>query len=216
MPLNILVIGATGLIGAPITKAILNAKSSFGRIAILTSSATVTNKASQIDSLKSQGAEVLTGDLSNEQDVKRAYNGAPPPPSLRTPSGVIVTNPTTLPDIDVVISCVGRNAILAQIPLIQWASETNVTRFFPSEYGTDIEYSPASAHEKPHQLKLKVRAYAKTVKNLEFTYLVTGPYSDLYFDKSGKEQIGTFDVKAKKAVLLGDGNGRVSFTAMAE
>ena len=91
-----------------------------------------------------------------------------------------------------------------------------MTRFFPSEYGTDIEYSPASAHEKPHLLKLKVRAYANTVKNLEFTYFVTGPYSDLYFDKSEKEQIGTFDVKAKKAVLLGDGNGRVSFTAMAE
>ena len=105
---------------------------------------------------------------------------------------------------------------MTQISLIQWASETNVTRFFPSEYGTDVEYSPASAHEKPHQLKLKVRAYAKTVRNLEFTYLVTGPYSDMYFDKSGKEQIGIFDVKAKKAVLLGDGNGRVSFTAMAE
>jgi hypothetical protein len=115
-----------------------------------------------------------------------------------------------------VISCVGRNAILAQIPLIQWASETNVTRFFPSEYGTDIEYSPASAHEKPHQLKLKVRAHAKTVKNLEFTYLVTGPYSDLYFGKTVRPEIGAFDVRAKKAVLLGDGKGRVSFTAMAE
>ena len=79
MPLNILIIGATGVIGAPITKEILNAKFSFGRIAVLTSSATVTNKASQIDSLKSQGAEILTGDLSNEQDVKRAYNGASTP-----------------------------------------------------------------------------------------------------------------------------------------
>jgi hypothetical protein len=65
-------------------------------------------------------------------------------------------------------------------------------------------------------LKLRVRAYAKTVKNLEFTYLVTGPYSDLYFGKSGKDEIGTFDVKAKKAVLLGDGKERVSFTTMAE
>jgi nucleoside-diphosphate-sugar epimerase len=94
MPLNILVIGATGVIGAPITNAILSAKASFGRIAILTSSTTVTNKASQIDSLKSQGAEILTGDLSNEQDVKRAYNGAPP--SLRTPLGITMTNAATL------------------------------------------------------------------------------------------------------------------------
>jgi hypothetical protein len=127
-----------------------------------------------------------------------------------------VANQPVLIGIDAVISCVGRNAILTQISLIQWASESNVTRFFPSEYGTDIEYSPASAHEKPHQLKLKVRAYAKTARDLEFTYLVTGPYSDLYFGKLGKEEIGMFDVKAKKAVLLGDGKGKVSFTTMAE
>jgi hypothetical protein len=102
---------------------------------------------------------------------------------------------------------------------IKWASETpNVKHFFPSEYGTDIEHNPSSVNEKPHQLKLKVRAYAKTIPKdkLHLTYLVTGPYSDLYMGKTGKEEIGTFDVKAKRAVLLGDGNGPVSFTAMAE
>ena len=56
----------------------------------------------------------------------------------------------------------------------------------------------------------------KTVQNLEYTYLVTGPYSDLFFGKTMKPEAGTFDVKAKKAVLLGDGKGKVSFTAMAE
>lgn len=48
-------------------------------------------------------------------------------------------------DIDTVVSCVGRSVISQQIPLIQRAAETSVTRFFPSEYGTDIEYSPKSA-----------------------------------------------------------------------
>jgi NmrA-like family len=91
-----------------------------------------------------------------------------------------------------------------------------VTRFFPSEYGTDIEYSPQSASEKPHQQKLKVRRYMATVKDLEWTYLVTGPYSDLYFGFMPRAEVGTFDVVGKKAVLLGDGRGRVSFTAMAE
>lgn len=32
----------------------------------------------------------------------------------------------------------------------------SVKRFFPSEFGTDIEYGPESVNEKPHQLKLKV------------------------------------------------------------
>jgi hypothetical protein len=78
MPQNILIIGATGLIGSPITKAIINAKSSFGRIAILTSSATLTSKAPVIDSFQSNGVEIFTGDLSNEQDVKNAYHGDMP------------------------------------------------------------------------------------------------------------------------------------------
>ena len=123
-------------------------------------------------------------------------------------------------DIDTIVSCVGRGAIETQISLIKWASETtSVTRFFPSEYGTDIEFGPSSPDEKPHQLKLKVRAYMKKIVQegkLEYTYVVTGPYSDLYFGKSMRDDVGTFDVKAQKAVLLGDGNGKVAFTAMAE
>lgn len=56
-----------------------------------------------------------------------------------------------------------------------------------------------------------------TVMNLEWTYLVTGPYSDLYFSRTpGRFEVGSFDVKERKARLLRDGKGRVSFTAMAE
>ena len=111
-----------------------------------------------------------------------------------------------------------------QIPLLQWASETpSVTRFFPSEYGTDIAYNASSANENPHQLKLKVRAYIKELQEkspgkMEYTYVVTGPYSDLFFGKMlpGREEAGGFDVQAKKAVLLGSGKEKISFTGMAE
>ena len=55
------------------------------------------------------------------------------------------------------------------------------------------------------------------MKRLEYTYLVTGPYSDLYFGPfKVRPDMGSFDVKEKKAVLLGDGEGPVSFTAMIE
>jgi len=61
-----------------------------------------------------------------------------------------------------------------------------------------------------------VRAYAKTITNIEFTYLVTGPYPDMFISKSAKKEIGSFDVKAREATLLGDGKAPVAFTAMSE
>lgn len=111
--------------------------------------------------------------------------------------------------------------------------------FFPSEFGTDVEYDETSAHEIPHQRKLRVRALlremtststSKTGNNnddgyknhLEYTYIVTGPYADadrsLYLSAQApeKEIWGTFDVHRKRAVLLGDGNGKISLTTMRD
>jgi nucleoside-diphosphate-sugar epimerase len=48
---------------------------------------------------------------------------------------------------------------------------------------------------------------------LKVTYLVTGPYSDLFFGSSPHPHAGTFNVKAQKAVLLGTGEEKVSFTS---
>lgn len=195
MPLKILIIGATGVIGRPITQALIEAKDSFSSIAIFTSQSTIENQSGQISWLKTKGVGVFVGDLKNEDDVKKAYK-----------------------EVDTVVSCVGRNVIAQQIELIRWAAETpNVTWFFPSEFGTDIEYSEKSAGERPHQQKLKVRAFMKTVKNLDWTYLVTGPYPDLYMRANRDfEVIGTFDVRKSKAVILGDGKGNIGFTAMAD
>ena len=94
-------------------------------------------------------------------------------------------------------------------------------RFYTSEYGTDIEYWPErSAHEPPHHDKWTVREYFKSVQtwsDLEHTYLVTGPYSDLYFGPFlANPELGSFNVKERKAVLLGTGDEEVSFTAMAD
>lgn len=108
----------------------------------------------------------------------------------------------------------GRNAILAQIPLVKVAEASpSIQFFYPSEYGTDIEYDASSTSEKPHQLKLQVRKYIREkTRKLKVTYLVTGPYSGLYFGSSPEPQAGTFNVKARKATLLGTGEEKVSFT----
>jgi hypothetical protein len=94
-----------------------------------------------------------------------------------------------------------------------------VKRFFPSEYGTDIEYGPKSAHEVPHQQKLKVRAALRETSGLDYTYVVTGPYADgrAYLSPGhGSPELGSFNVKAKTAFLLGDSKGKISLTTPTE
>lgn len=116
----------------------------------------------------------------------------------------------------------GRNAIENQIEWIRLADlNPGIHRFFPSEYGTDIEYGPKSVDEKPHQKKIKVRAAIRACQNLDYTFLVTGPYADgdqgLYFGANPvAKQSGQFDVKNKEATLIGDGKLKVSFTTMKE
>ncbi|KAK5713310.1 hypothetical protein LTR17_017680 [Elasticomyces elasticus] len=195
---KVLIFGATGVAGKHITHALVHSKEGIAQLGIFTSQNTVDTKADFIEKLKSKGVDIHVGDVTNEQEVLAAYK-----------------------DYDTIVNAAGRNAILSQIDLLRWAEQaTNITRFFPSEYGTDIEYSPeTSPHEKPHQLKLKVRAFIKEhIKRLEHTYVVTGPYAEMAFGRMPPaiEAAGTFDVQGKRAILLGTGDEPVSYTTMPD
>ncbi|CAH0040316.1 unnamed protein product [Clonostachys solani] len=168
----------------------------FPKVSIFTSESTVSKKAEYINLLKSKGAHIITGDVTNPNDVKAAYEG-----------------------VDTVVSAVGRNVIDQQIELIKLAEESSsVQWFFPSEYGTDIEYGPESINEKPHQLKLKVRKYIReNIKRVKYTYLVTGPYVDMFFTLNKlAPEAGGFEIESKKAVLVDGGEGRIGFTTMPD
>ena len=196
-PSKVLVFGGTGQIGAYITEALLSATPHFPRIAIFTSEETARSKDALLSGWKSRGLEVITGDVRDKAQVQAAYADG----------------------VDTVVSAVGRNVLLHQKDLIRWAEESGSVRwFFPSEYGTDIEYGPKSAGEKPHQAKLEVRRFVRDeVKRVKTTFLVTGPYSDMYLNfLPSLQEAGGFDVKERRAVLLEDGEGKVGFTTMRE
>jgi nucleoside-diphosphate-sugar epimerase len=72
---KLLIFGATGLIGSRIIQEIVRNKSKFDRIAVFTSSGTYESKASEMQSLKKGGVEVIVGDVTNSDDVKKAYQG---------------------------------------------------------------------------------------------------------------------------------------------
>ncbi|KAK0263909.1 hypothetical protein B0A54_02587 [Friedmanniomyces endolithicus] len=194
---SVLVFGATGVAGIYIINALVAAKSSFARLGIFTSPTTVDNKAELIQRLKGEGVHVHVGDVGSDEDVLAAYK-----------------------DYDTIVNAAGRNAILSQVGLLRLAEQSpQIKVFLPSEYGTDIEFSPASANEKPHQLKSKVRAYIREhVKRVQCTYVVTGPYAEMALTRMPPaiEAAGSFDVHGKKAVLLGSGNDSVSYTTMPD
>jgi hypothetical protein len=54
------------------------------------------------------------------------------------------------------------------------------------------------------------------VKKLHVTYLVTGPYSDLFLAPSSDARIGSFNPRERTATLLGSGDEAVSFTTMRD
>lgn len=197
-PSNILIFGATGRIGHYITTSLLTATPPFPSITIFTSPQTLTTKPAQIASLRALGARIIVGDITSPSDITAAYSSS---------------------QIDTVVSALGRDAILLQTDLIRLADQApSVKWFFPSEYGTDVEYGPASAGEKPHQAKLRVRRYLREeAPSLGHTFLVTGPYADMFFSLSeAAVEAGGFDVEEKRAVLVGDGDGEVGFTTMPE
>ncbi|CAK7207311.1 hypothetical protein SEUCBS139899_010121 [Sporothrix eucalyptigena] len=194
---KILLLGATGVIGKVLLNSLLNAREQFDAIGIFTSPATAESKKELLDSFVARGAVVHTGDLYNDDNVLSVYK-----------------------DYDTVVSAVGRFAIDKQTDLIALAEKSpSIIRFIPSEYGTDIAYDASSATEKPHQKKLKVRAFLESdaVQRLKYSYLVTGPFADLFAGYMGADpRIGSFDVARREAVLVGDGHVPLGLTTVAD
>ncbi|KAI1962067.1 hypothetical protein LOZ58_003148 [Ophidiomyces ophidiicola] len=79
-PQKVLVFGATGLIGSKILRALVAIKAHLESIAVFTSPTTLEKKPEFLDYLKNEGIRVITGNLNNEDDIRRAYQGICPSP----------------------------------------------------------------------------------------------------------------------------------------
>lgn len=198
-PSRLLIFGATGAIGKYITEAILAAKPAFSHVTIFTSTNTVATKPVLLARWKASGVplSVVVGDVTNAEDVANAYKIEKP---------------------DTVISALGRGALTIQTKLIELAEASESVKWvFPSEYGTDIEHNAKSPNEKPHQNKLALRKYIReNVKKLHVTYLVTGPYFDMWVSARTNPKMGGFDPANKEAFVINDGEGRVGFCTMPD
>lgn len=200
-PSTILIFGGTGTIGRFITTCIIRAASLHKWTVLLFTSRTP--RSSEMSVLlyywMAQGLnEVIEGDVASAADVRAAYARG----------------------VDTVVSALGRGALHRQLELLRLADEeaSGVRWFFPSEYGTDVEHNARSAAEQPHQMKLRVRQFVREeIKRVKVTYMVTGPYFDMWVDTvPGLRVAGGFVKETKEAFVINEGQDRVGFCTMWE
>ncbi|CAM0144402.1 unnamed protein product [Urochloa decumbens] len=135
---RILVIGGTGMIGQHLVKASLAAGHP---TAVLVRPASVAAKATLVEAFKARGANIVYGDIDDEQGLLAAVKEA-----------------------DVVISAVGHTSpeeVLSQLKIVAAIHKAgNIKRFVPSEYGCDVEVAAEQMLEPARSIlgaKVRVR-----------------------------------------------------------
>ncbi|KAK9269908.1 hypothetical protein L1049_025481 [Liquidambar formosana] len=183
---KILIIGGTGYIGKFIVEA--SAKSGHPTFALVRES-TVSDpvKGKLIESFKSSGVTLLYGDIYNHESLVKAIK-----------------------QVDVVISTVGQMQLADQVKIIAAIKEAgNVKRFFPSEFGNDVDrvhaVEPAkSAFETKAQIRRAVEA-----AGIPFTYVSANCFAGYFLPTL--MQPGVTAPPRDKVVIIGDGDPKAIF-----
>lgn len=183
---KILLIGGTGYIGKFIVEA--SAKAGHPTFLLIRES-TLSNptKSSIINKFKDLSVNFVLGDLYDHQSLVKAIK-----------------------QVDVVISTVARSHLSDQDKIISAIKEAgNVKRFFPSEFGNDVDRSHAVEPAKSaYAVKARIRRSIEA-EGIPYTY-VSSNYFAGYFLPS-LSQHGASAPPRDKVVILGDGNPKAVF-----
>ncbi|XP_034681729.1 phenylcoumaran benzylic ether reductase Pyrc5-like isoform X2 [Vitis riparia] len=183
---KILIIGATGYIGKFIVAA--SAKSGHPTFALVRESA-VSNpsKSEIIESFKTSGVALVYGDLYDHESLVKAIK-----------------------QVDVVISTVGRAQLSDQVKIIAAIKEAgNVKRFFPSEFGNDVDRVHAVEPAKTaFEIKAQIRRTIEA-EGIPYTYLSSNTFAGFFLPTFS--QPGATAPPRDKVIILGDGNPKAVF-----
>lgn len=183
---KILFIGGTGYIGKFIVEA--SVKAGHETFVFLRES-TLSNpiKAKLIDTFKSFGVTFLHGDLHDHESLVKAIK-----------------------QVDVVISTVGHALLADQVKIIAAIKEAgNVKRFFPSEFGNDVDRVHAVEPAKTaFNTKVQIRR-AVEAEGIPFTYVSNFFFAGYFLPNLA--QPGAAGPPKEKVVILGDGNTKAVF-----
>jgi phenylcoumaran benzylic ether reductase len=183
---KILIIGGTGYIGKSIVEA--SAKSGHSTFALVRE-ATLSDpvKGKIIENFKNLGVTLIHGDIYDHESLVKAIK-----------------------QVDVVISAVGQLQLADQTKIIAAIKEAgHVKRFFPSEFGNDVDrvhaVEPAkSAFAIKVQIRRKVEA-----EGIPHTYVASNCFAGYFLPTL--MQPGATAPPRDKVIILGDGNPQAVF-----
>ncbi|CBI37662.3 unnamed protein product, partial [Vitis vinifera] len=183
---KILIIGGTGYIGKFIVAA--SARLGHPTFALIRES-TVSNpsKSGIIESFKSSGVSLVYGDLYDHESLVKAIK-----------------------QVDVVISTVGRAQLSDQVKIIAAIKEAgNVKRFFPSEFGNDVDRVHAVGPAKTaFEIKAQIRRTIEA-EGIPYTYVSSNFFAGFFLPTLS--QPGATAPPRDKVIILGDGNPKAVF-----
>ncbi|KAL0017148.1 hypothetical protein SO802_004217 [Lithocarpus litseifolius] len=183
---KVLIIGGTGYIGKFIVEA--SAKAGHPTFALVRES-TVSDpvKGKIVENFKNLGVTLVHGDLYDHGSLVKAIK-----------------------QVDVVISTVGHLQIVDQVKIIAAIKEAgNVKRFYPSEFGNDVDrvhaVDPAkTAFASKAQIRRAVEA-----EGVPFTYVSSSYFAGYFLPTLA--QPGVTAPPRDKVVIPGDGNPKAIF-----
>lgn len=188
---KILFIGGTGYIGKFIVEA--SAKAGHPTFALVRES-TLTNPARStvVESFKNLGVKFLHGDLYDHDSLVKAIK-----------------------QVDVVISTVGHAQLADQVKIIAAIKEVgNVKRFFPSEFGNDVDRTHAVEPAKTaFGIKSQIRRTVEA-EGIPHTFVSSNFFAGYFLPTLA--QPGATAPPREKVVILGDGNAKAIFNKEAD
>lgn len=183
---KILIIGGTGYIGKFIVQA--SAKAGHPTF-LLVRESTLSNPAKSqiIENFNNLGVKFSIGDLEDHASLVKAIK-----------------------QVDVVISTVGHEQLSDQVKIIDAIKEAgNVKRFFPSEFGNDVDRVHAVEPAKTaFATKAKIRRTIEA-EGIPYTYVSSNFFAGYFLPTLA--QPGVAAPPRDKVVILGDGNPKGVF-----
>ncbi|XP_057975726.1 phenylcoumaran benzylic ether reductase Betv6 [Malania oleifera] len=183
---KILIIGGTGYIGKFIIQA--SAKSGHPTFALVRE-ATVSDpvKGKLVESFKNSGVTLLYGDLYDHESLVKAIK-----------------------QVDVVISTVGHMQLADQTKIIAAIKEAgNVKRFFPSEFGNDVDRVHAVEPAKSaFAIKVQIRRTIEA-EGIPHTIVSSNYFAGYFLPTLAQPAVSA--PPRDKVIILGDGNPKAIF-----